>query len=158
MDCLDTGRGWVQGNYQAWHFRPGQNFVLEMERAATGADRIIAVLSQDYLNAAFTQSEWAAAFALDPKGKERKLIPIRVKECKPEGIFASIIYLDLVGLTSQEARLALLRGLSESGKPDQVPLSYTFWFGHKFNFLRRTLSLTVCKLISMVATILSIRL
>src|SRR5262245_22433090 len=88
---------------QAWHFRPGQNFVLEMERAATGADRMIAVLSQDYLNAAFTQSEWAAAFTQDPKGKERKLIPIRVKECKPEGIFASIIYLDLVGLTSQEA-------------------------------------------------------
>jgi hypothetical protein len=30
---------------QAWDFRPGGNFVVEMQRAAVGSDRTIAVLS-----------------------------------------------------------------------------------------------------------------
>jgi len=34
---------------QAWDFKPGGNFVLEMHNAATIADRTIAVLSQKYL-------------------------------------------------------------------------------------------------------------
>src|SRR5271165_7200430 len=33
---------------QAWDFRPGANFVLEMQNAATVANRTIAVLSQKY--------------------------------------------------------------------------------------------------------------
>ena len=39
---------------QAWDFRPGSNFVLEMQKAASNAERTIAVLSQDYLDAEFT--------------------------------------------------------------------------------------------------------
>ncbi|MEA3325073.1 MAG: toll/interleukin-1 receptor domain-containing protein [Euryarchaeota archaeon] len=35
---------------QAWDFRPGSNFVLEMQKAAENASRTIAVLSPDYLN------------------------------------------------------------------------------------------------------------
>ncbi|MCD4845339.1 MAG: toll/interleukin-1 receptor domain-containing protein [Methanosarcinales archaeon] len=51
---------------QAWDFRPGSNFVLKMQQAATETNRTIAVLSQDYLNAEYTQPEWAAAFNQDP--------------------------------------------------------------------------------------------
>src|SRR5437588_8349616 len=47
---------------QAWDFRPGSNFVLEMHKAATEAERTIAVLSPNYLNALYTQPEWSAAF------------------------------------------------------------------------------------------------
>ena len=48
---------------QAWDFRPGSNFVLEMQKAAAEAERTIAVLSPEYLTARFTQPEWAAAEA-----------------------------------------------------------------------------------------------
>src|SRR6202030_2215507 len=51
---------------QAWDFRPGMNFVLEMQKATAGAKRTIVVLSEDFLKAKFTQPEWAAAFAQDP--------------------------------------------------------------------------------------------
>ena len=34
------------------------------------------------------QAEWSAAFARDPRGDKRVLIPIRVEECEPEGILA----------------------------------------------------------------------
>jgi hypothetical protein len=56
------------GIIQAWDFRPGENFVLWMQQAAKQAITTIAVLSQDYLQASFTQPEWAAAFAQDPQG------------------------------------------------------------------------------------------
>ena len=56
---------------QAWDFRPGSNFVLEMQQAANKAERLIAVLSPDYLAAPFPQSEWASAFATDPEGLQR---------------------------------------------------------------------------------------
>jgi hypothetical protein len=39
---------------QAWDFRPGSNFILEMDAAARQATRTIAVLSPDYFTSQFT--------------------------------------------------------------------------------------------------------
>jgi hypothetical protein len=106
---------------QAWDFLPGSNFVLEMQRAATEANRTIAVLSQKYLESAFTQPEWAAAFAQDPQGKKQKLIPVRIAACELTGILAPIVYLDLVGLPEEDARAALLGAFSARNKPSLPP-------------------------------------
>lgn len=105
---------------QAWDFRPGHNFVLKMD-AATGASKTIAVLSEDYLKAAFTKPEWAAAFKRDPEGEQRTLIPIRVKECQPEGLLGPTIYIDLIGRSEEEARELILDGLRDRAKPDEAP-------------------------------------
>jgi hypothetical protein len=107
---------------QAWDFRPGSNFVLEMDRAAKEeAQRIIAVLSPDYLNAEFTQPEWAAAFKADPTGRDRRLIPVRVRDCQPEGLLEQIVYIDLVDLDEPQARETLLAGIHPRGKPESAP-------------------------------------
>lgn len=106
---------------QAWDFRPGGNFVLDMQQAAVGTKRTLAVLSEDYLKAAYTQPEWASAFKCDPQSRERILIPIRVRECKPEGLLGPIVYVDLVGLAEQDARSAILGAFSERAKPTQAP-------------------------------------
>ncbi|MEI6847868.1 MAG: toll/interleukin-1 receptor domain-containing protein [Chlorobiaceae bacterium] len=95
---------------QAWDFRAGGNFILEMHRAAIETDRTIAVLSSRYLQAFYTQPEWAAALVHDADGKKRLLIPVRIDECQPDGLFASLIYLDLVGLTKTIAKECLLTG------------------------------------------------
>src|SRR5439155_20102209 len=71
---------------QAWDFRPGGNFVLDMQRAAVECERTIAVLSEDYLKSLFTQPEWTAAFAQDPTSAESKLLPVRVRECELKGL------------------------------------------------------------------------
>lgn len=42
---------------QAWDFRPGSNFVAEMERATTRAERTLLVLSPAYLLSDFAFSE-----------------------------------------------------------------------------------------------------
>jgi len=107
---------------QAWDFRPGSNFVLEMQRAATEAERTIAVLSPDYLGALFTQPEWTAAFAQDPTGEKGTLLPVRVRECNLKGLLPQIIYIDLVGLDEVSAWEELLDGVSrERAKPTTPP-------------------------------------
>lgn len=64
---------------------------------ATAARHTLPVLSPSYLAAEYTQPEWAAAFARDPQGRERALIPVRVTECHPDGLLAQVIYADLAG-------------------------------------------------------------
>jgi TIR domain/Effector-associated domain 9 len=106
---------------QAWDFRPGGNFVLDMQRAAVECKRTIAVLSETYLKSAFTQPEWAAAFVGDPQSIDRKLLPVKVKNCKPDGLLGPIVYVDLVGRSAVEAKQALLDALPERAKPETSP-------------------------------------
>jgi hypothetical protein len=107
---------------QKWDFRPGSNFVIEMQKAAAGSDRTIAVLSPDYHKSAFATPEWAAAFAQDPTGAESKLIPVRVRAHAPDGLWKALIYIDLVDLDEKTARLRLIEGLNSGrAKPSRSP-------------------------------------
>jgi tetratricopeptide (TPR) repeat protein len=107
---------------QAWDFRPGGNFVLDMQRAATEAERTIAVLSPDYLTSQFTASEWAAAFAEDPTGEKGLLLLVRVRECEPKGLLSQIVYIDLFGVEEAEAGERLLNGAKRGrAKPSIAP-------------------------------------
>jgi len=96
---------------QAWDFRPGSNFVLEMQRAASEAERTIAILSPAYLDADYTQPEWAAAFVQDPTGEKGKFLHVRVQKCDLKGLFTPIIYIDLVDLNETAPKEALLQGI-----------------------------------------------
>ena len=107
---------------QAWDFRPGGNFVLDMQNAAAGSERTIAVLSPDFLKSGFTQPEWAAAFAKDPTGAKNSLLPVRVRECELEGLLGQIVYIDLVGLNEKDAIDTLLKGIQRGrAKPSGPP-------------------------------------
>ena len=107
---------------QAWDFRPGFNFAVRMDQALREAERVVAVLSPEYLAAEFTHSEWAAGFAEDPKGHEGVLLPVRVRECALRGLLKQIVYIDLVGLEETTARRALLDGVkTERAKPPVKP-------------------------------------
>src|ERR1035438_5740065 len=87
---------------QAWDFLPGSNWVLNMKEATRTSERTVAVLSPDYLHSEFAQTEWAAAFAQDPSGKERKLLPVRVRQVDVRGLDKEIVYVDLVGKDEDE--------------------------------------------------------
>ncbi len=108
---------------QAWDFRPGNDFAIEMQKASVMAERTIAVLSEDYLNALFTQPEWSAAFTSDPTGEQRRLIGVKVRECRAEGMLKSRVYIDLVKVTDREAaKKELLDGVKEGrAKPFDPP-------------------------------------
>ena len=101
---------------QAWDFRPGGNFVLQIDAAIKTTRRTVAVLSPDYLNpnAIYSYQELAATLVQDPAGPQGKVLPARVRECKPGGLLAPITYIDLVDLDSAAARSALLSGVRQS--------------------------------------------
>jgi tetratricopeptide (TPR) repeat protein len=107
---------------QAWDFRPGNNFPLEMDKAAKEANQTIAVLSPDYLRSDFSPSEWAAAFVKDPKGEQRKIIPIRIKSCDLDGLLSPVIYIDIVGLDESDAKKKIIDGIKDGrAKPSTPP-------------------------------------
>ncbi len=107
---------------QAFDFQAGSNFVVEMDRAAREAERTITVLSPDFLKSSFTSPEWTAAFASDPKGQKRQLVPVQVRKCELSGLLAQIVYIDLVGAEDGEAaRQRLLDGLRPAVRPTEEP-------------------------------------
>ena len=108
---------------QAWDFLPGTDWVHEMHTAVQRAEHTLAVLSPAYLESSeFGEAEWRAAFAADPSGKGRRLIPVRVAECHPEGLLKTRVYVDLAGRSEPDAAAALLRGVGEhTGPPRSKP-------------------------------------
>lgn len=107
---------------QAWDFRPGGNFVIEMQESISKSKRIIGVLSESFLESVYTQPEWSAAFASDPTGKKRMFLPIKVKKCNPGALLKAIIYIDLTSLNEKEAEERLINGLNPTReKPEKRP-------------------------------------
>jgi tetratricopeptide (TPR) repeat protein len=107
---------------QTWDFASGPEFVREMEQAVASAERTIAVLSPDYLSSSFGEREWRVAFAKDPSGERRLLVPVRVRECQPPGLLAPGVCIDLLATHEETAKARLLAGLHEKGaRPSQSP-------------------------------------
>ena len=71
---------------QSFDFRPGSDFVHQMQAATNTAERTVAVLSPAYFASAFSESEWRVAFAKDPSGELELLVPVRVQPCEPPGL------------------------------------------------------------------------
>jgi TIR domain/AAA ATPase domain len=96
---------------QATDYLPGENFVLRMQEASLAADHTVVVLSARYLASGFASAEWAAAFATDPTGTKRALIPVAIEKIAPGGLWGPIIRIDLTGLPEDEARTRLLQAI-----------------------------------------------
>jgi len=110
----------------AWNIRPGDRIDAAITSALGRSERVIAVLSPDYLESRWGATEWHAAWAADPRGVDRRLLPVRVAECTVSGPLGGYIYIDLVDLSEDDARAALLRGVKAaldhcSTKPDIAP-------------------------------------
>lgn len=107
---------------QAWDFRPGTNFVLEMDRASGDAKRTLLVLSPNFVSSRFTQPEWAAAFAKDPTGVHRTLLPVLVAPTETDGLLDQIVHIDLVDLSIEDAATTLISGVDPGrSKPATEP-------------------------------------
>jgi tetratricopeptide (TPR) repeat protein len=107
---------------QAWDFGPGSDFIHEMEQAVANADRTIAVLSPDYLSSRFGEAEWRIAFARDPTGEQRRLIPVRVRQCNPPGLLKTRVWIDLVDVDEDTAKQRLLASVGGKGvRPSEAP-------------------------------------
>jgi tetratricopeptide (TPR) repeat protein len=107
---------------QAWDFRPGSDFLHQMQQATSTARRTIAVLSPAYFASTFGEAEWRAAFVKDPTGEQGLLVPVRVQPCEPPGLLASRVYVDLVDTDEPTAMRLLLDGVDTTGaRPTSAP-------------------------------------
>jgi len=97
-----------------WDFPLGTNLVVEKQKALEASESIIVLLSPDYLNDLNSIPEWTVAFKRDPAGEKHILLPVRVRDCRPAGLLAPIVYIDLVGLNESAARKSLLAGVRRS--------------------------------------------
>jgi tetratricopeptide (TPR) repeat protein len=111
---------------QAWDFRPGTDFVHQMQQATQQADRTVAVVSPAYFGSQFGEAEWRVAFAKDPTGEHGLLVPVRVEDCDPPGLLSTRVYLDLVGLDEAAARERLLAGLRRAERPGRPTTAPAF--------------------------------
>jgi hypothetical protein len=109
---------------QAWDFRPGSDFLHEMQQASISAGRTIAVLSPAYFGSAFSEAEWRAAFVKDPTGEQDLLVPMRVQPCEPPGLLASRVYIDLVDTDEPTAKRLLVTGVDQSGARPRRPAGF----------------------------------
>lgn len=107
---------------QRWDFRPGMDFVEEMEGGIKEAKHTLAILSPQYINSTYATAEWRAAWAEDVNGKQRKLIPIKVEKCNIEGFLKTRIYIDFVDKEKEAAKQALFNGINVTrSKPPSEP-------------------------------------
>jgi TIR domain len=110
-----------QAIVQAWDFRPGENFVVNMRWALDSADRTLAVVSAAYLESVYGSDEWTAAF-LHNHADMTSLLVVRVEEVPLPRLLRPWIYIDLAGVEAEAAAQRLLQGLQRGRrKPDQPP-------------------------------------
>lgn len=96
-----------------WDFRPGQDATLRLDESLKTAGQVLVILSPNYLKSREVEAEWAAAFAEDRRGTQRKLIPIKVEACRAKGLLHPRISIDLVGEDPDGALIKLFDGLGE---------------------------------------------
>lgn len=81
------------------------NFIAAIHRMLTECRHMIAILTRDYIESPYTKEEWTNFLATSKESdEERRLIPLRVENFKPTGLFAAKNYADLVGITNPAAR------------------------------------------------------
>lgn len=101
---------------RAWDFEPGANYITEMEEATTKARRTIVILSPSYLQEFVNHPDWKVALFKDISGKERKLVPVYVREFgQLNGLLGPIMPINLIGKSETAARELLLRSLRPLG-------------------------------------------
>ena len=110
---------------QAWAFPRGTSFKIRMKQGVVRARRTVAVLSVAYLSSVYGTSEWQAAHAADPDGFERKLLPVRIEDCRLPGFLDPVVSIDLFGRDSNEASRHLLHHVGHAligrAKPTSAP-------------------------------------
>ncbi len=104
---------------QLYDFVPGQSFVDHIHEALKQNRFVVCLLSPAYLESRWCAQEWQVAL------NQGNLVPIRVVDCKPDGLLTNKIYLDLVDVAETEAKARIVEGLAtrlgKDGRPTQKP-------------------------------------
>jgi tetratricopeptide (TPR) repeat protein len=94
---------------QDWDIDVADNFVAKIHEMLERCRDLIAILSRDYLESPYTKLEWTSFLAATAKSNgDRRLIPLRVEDVEPTGLFAATVYADLVGVVDRVKRRTII--------------------------------------------------
>ncbi|WP_239331938.1 TIR domain-containing protein [Frankia sp. CiP3] len=115
-----------QATLQHWDYLPGNHWTAYLQKAVTESRYTIALLSEAFIEKVYAQPGWENAYIQDPDGFKRKLLPVRVADCRRPGLFADIGTFDLFDVADEaSARDLLLRhvahALTGRAKPASKP-------------------------------------
>lgn len=98
-----------------WDSVSGDNIVERIQVGLRQADRVIVLLSRTFLDRtspSITQAAWRTIWRQDPDSAARRVLPVRIDDCDPDGLLGELQTIDLVGLTEHEATSRLLAGIN----------------------------------------------
>ena len=102
-------------------FEIGRSSIENMTNAVKQSRRTLVVLTPEWVSSDWTQFEALITTQLDPSGRDRRLIPIMRKPCKPPDWVGYRSYLDFVDDARVEQQIArLIRALKDSQAPVEV--------------------------------------
>ncbi|MCL2856814.1 MAG: TIR domain-containing protein [Oscillospiraceae bacterium] len=97
---------------QEYDFKLGGNFRVYMHEALQRADFVVGVLSRDYIESANCTLEWI---------NSENFVPLRIDDCAPNGLLKYHIYINLHGLSRDEAKSKLAEELKEKVRSSKEP-------------------------------------
>src|SRR5688572_7542099 len=103
-------------------FIPGASSIENMTNAVKQSRRTLVVLTPEWVGSDWTQFEALITTQLDPSGRDRRLIPIMRKPCKPPEWVGYRSYLDFADDARVEQQIArLIRALKDGpAAPSEV--------------------------------------
>ena len=105
-----------------WEIPAGGNAPLWMNEKLAWADRLIAVISPDYVPARYSPMEWAAQIWDDPDGTKGSVIPVVVRPTpNMPPLLRGLSRIDLTNCAEAEARVRLLKGVELPAPPERKP-------------------------------------
>jgi hypothetical protein len=101
-----------------WEIPAGGSAPLWMNNKLAWADRLIAVISPDYLPTRYSPMEWAAQIWNDPDGTKGSVIPVIVKPTpKIPPLLNGLSRIDLTNCSEAEAKRRLVKGVDMPAPP-----------------------------------------
>ncbi|EFC82585.1 NB-ARC domain protein [Parafrankia sp. EUN1f] len=111
---------------QAWDMVPGTHWTGLLADGLARSGRTVAIISSAYVESAQARAEWLEAWRSDREGLQRRLVPVRVEDCRPAGVLGQVVSIDIFGVDADTASMRLADGLhaTASGrtKPDAAPM------------------------------------
>jgi hypothetical protein len=105
-----------------WEIPAGGNAPLWMNTKLAWADRLIAVISPDYVPARYSPIEWASKIWNDPDGTKGSVIPVIVRPTsKIPPLLVDLSRIDLTNCSEAEARHRLIKGVDMPAPPERKP-------------------------------------
>jgi hypothetical protein len=109
--------------FAQWRDMPvGSNFVHEMNKGLARSERLVALLSPDYVASEHAMSELASAYNDDADGSKRKIVPFIIAPVDPPPLFQQIVWRQIFSLSRDDAVRAILTAVGFEGvvTPDKA--------------------------------------